>query len=61
MSKLKWNEPESVMSNETIAPSSLNDLDLDQPIAKGCNAVVYSAKLRKSEYSSQSHLCRITW
>ncbi|KAK6639893.1 Serine/threonine-protein kinase Pink1, mitochondrial [Polyplax serrata] len=48
VSKLQWNGLEEVDHIGNNVPTSLEDLELGQPIAKGCNAVVYSAKLRKS-------------
>lgn len=47
MSKLQWRmaRAEEEEQLEASAPQSLDQLVWGQPIAQGCNAVVYSARL----------------
>lgn len=58
VSKIKWNSTgldvdESRFENE---PVTLSDLELSRPIAKGCSAVVYAARLiEPSERQSTEH------
>lgn len=53
MSKLEWNvaKPENeVPGVPEPKATSLNQLQLGEPIATGCNAVVYSANIKDSKY-----------
>lgn len=50
VSKGKWNDSESE-NVEQLQAANLDELDLGEPIAKGCNAVVYSAKLKNGKYN----------
>lgn len=49
VSKLQWKDLKTGDFNENENPTSLDDLELGELIAKGCNAVVYSAKLKNRE------------
>ncbi|KAL0277022.1 UNVERIFIED_CONTAM: hypothetical protein PYX00_004451 [Menopon gallinae] len=53
VSKLQWNlakgEVEDGQFSELNESTSLKDLEFGEPIATGCNAAVYTARLKKSE------------
>nr|7T4M_A Chain A, Serine/threonine-protein kinase PINK1, putative [Pediculus humanus corporis]7T4M_B Chain B, Serine/threonine-protein kinase PINK1, putative [Pediculus humanus corporis]7T4M_C Chain C, Serine/threonine-protein kinase PINK1, putative [Pediculus humanus corporis]7T4M_D Chain D, Serine/threonine-protein kinase PINK1, putative [Pediculus humanus corporis]7T4M_E Chain E, Serine/threonine-protein kinase PINK1, putative [Pediculus humanus corporis]7T4M_F Chain F, Serine/threonine-protein k len=54
VSKGKWNDSESE-NVEQLQAANLDELDLGEPIAKGCNAVVYSAKLKNVQSNKLAH------
>lgn len=51
MSKVKWHYHDVEIDERRFDenPITLKDLDLDKPIAKGANAVVYTAKVKDDE------------
>lgn len=58
VSKLQWNKPQNDENYETTVtkeePAGLKDFVIGPPIAKGCSAVVYAARIKETDERSNS-------